>query len=362
MYKPPLIEPDAVSDFFNKTVKDELDKVMDPIMKPLNDIFKQVKDITDIFKTIPDRIKSISGGFDDLGNAVPQAFGVLGSNLKAGFAGFDKTFIDSFAKLGTDFKDGGKLINAGVSDEVDVINTEVGGLFADIGKFIASFKKVFQYIHDFFSDFVMSYIKCGMTKIHNIHKCFFYYILEAIGQLLYLPARIVIYVINLYAGIDLQEIVDEIWNFIYNIDDIIKSIIGFSLIHYPQDVLDSCYLCKVSPMPKFPKQDFIDQCLNIQSRINKLPSQLAQPIDTEITPGVNKIINAVPSTFTTFGNDMQAAVDKIQDAFDQSNKVYNKASGQGAARIGSAFKTHYDYDVAGQKQIIDTYIREHTPA
>ena len=370
-YKPPLIEPDCgmdigcwINEAVNK-VSDEITKIaneaMDAVMGPINDIIKQIKQITDMFKSVPDRFKNISSGLGDMGNGIPQAFDVLGRNLKSGFDGFDKTFIDSFAKLGTDFKDGGDMIKSGINDEIRVIDTEIGGLFSDIVEFIVSFKKVFQYIRDFFANFVKSYINCGVYKVTNLHRCFFYYMLEAIGQILYLPVRIFVYFVEYYTGCPIQPQVDMIWELVYCIDDNIKDFCGYSMIHYPQFVLDMCYLCDVAPMPNFPKQDFIDQCNKIHDRIVNLPAKISVPVDTELTPGFNKVINAIPDSINAFNSDMTIAVDKITNAFDKSNIVFKSAEIQAKDRIGSVFTMANNYDAASAKQRIDNLIAANTP-
>jgi len=185
--------------------------------------------------------------------------------------------------------------------------------------------------------------------------------LEAIGQILYLPVRIFVYFVEHYTGCPIQPQVDNVWEMIYCVDDNIKELCGYSMIHYPQFVLDMCYLCDVEPMPTFPKQDFVNQCNKIHDRIVNLPANLSGPVDTQITPGFNKIINAIPTAVNAFNSDMAIAVNKINHAFDKSNTVFKSAETQAKNRLGSVFTMANNYDAASAKRQIDNLIAANTP-
>ena len=61
-------------------------------------------------------------------------------------------------------------------------------------------------------DFINTYIKCGIQLIGNIHKCFFFYLVDIIGKVLYLPVRIVLWFLKLYFDIDFYPMEKRIWN------------------------------------------------------------------------------------------------------------------------------------------------------
>lgn len=91
-------------------------------------------------------------------------------------------------------------------------------------------------------EFSISYLICTLKMLANIKKCWFYYVLDAIGQLIYLPIRISLWTVY-SIGIDLYSLECRIWSWIDLLDRFIFTKTGVHLIHYPKSVRDDCYNC-----------------------------------------------------------------------------------------------------------------------
>lgn len=94
-----------------------------------------------------------------------------------------------------------------------------------------------------FGIFLDSYLQCGVKFLSNIFFCFPFYILTIIGQILYLPIRLVLWFLVFFLGINLYPTEKSIWESIKDTNDAIAPFIGFHLIHYPKFIRDNCYTC-----------------------------------------------------------------------------------------------------------------------
>ena len=94
----------------------------------------------------------------------------------------------------------------------------------------------------YFSVYVGSYLTCGVKFISNIFTCLPYYILEIIGQILYLPIRLLLWLLFL-AQVDLYPAEKNAWYGLKIINDFLRPIIGFHIIHFPERIRKNCYTC-----------------------------------------------------------------------------------------------------------------------
>jgi len=94
------------------------------------------------------------------------------------------------------------------------------------------------------SEFIFTYIICGLQYLQNMHKCIFYYILDVLAKILYSPIDIINWIAWEWGGQDLYTGQKKIWDTIYWIDDEFYNTMGFHFAHYPKNVADVCYSCK----------------------------------------------------------------------------------------------------------------------
>jgi hypothetical protein len=143
------------------------------------------------------------------------------------------------------FDDVGNFFNHTIPDDIE----RVKHAYED---FICFMKGISSYIEDVINSF-SSYLICGCLMILNLPFCFVWYILEFIGNLIYLPFSIFFYIFNLNNSIE-----KPIWNFINYIDTFVLSITGNSILHFPQTIVTKCYNCS-TPIKPFPVlSDYIE--------------------------------------------------------------------------------------------------------
>ena len=93
------------------------------------------------------------------------------------------------------------------------------------------------------SVFLKSYLDCGTKMITNLGDCFIFYILEVIGQILYLPIRIILWILITFLSVNLYESEKDTWNSIYKFNDTLYPYINFHIAHYPESIREKCYSC-----------------------------------------------------------------------------------------------------------------------
>jgi hypothetical protein len=152
---------------------------------------------------------------------------------------------------GFDVSDVSGLINKAVTKMTNIgkgLEKILKGLFIDEIQGLGDGLKIgFDNIGEFMfwtSEFMFTYILCGLQYIQNMHKCIFYYALDVFAKLLYLPIDIINWVALELAGQDLTAGQQQIWDTIYWIDDKFYNNTGFHFAHYPKNVADMCYSCK----------------------------------------------------------------------------------------------------------------------
>lgn len=101
-------------------------------------------------------------------------------------------------------------------------------------------------VNDFFVKYLPSGWNCMTKMVRNFPGCIPWYLLEVIGKLFYLPFTFLFWLFCM------QEIERTVWENIYMIDCKIKSFTGFSLVHFPDYVVEDCYTCNLEPLPKAP--------------------------------------------------------------------------------------------------------------
>lgn len=189
----------GVSDAF-KQAGDALDpqNIIDNILKPLQPII-------DFFKFVPSRLNHVKNSTEDITNGIRTGWNNLGTSIKQG---------------GDDIID----------------------FFPLIDKFLNRYLKL--------------RLDCTFDKMNNFRKCYGYYMLDLIGGFIYfITVKLPVLIIGLIIGCDLMPYVNMGWDVIYCADDFIFSILNFHFAHWPNGVLDDCYLCTDLP----PQPGFIDQ-------------------------------------------------------------------------------------------------------
>ena len=106
--------------------------------------------------------------------------------------------------------------------------------------------------------FGWKYLVKVVTWIFNFAGCFFWYMLEIIGQILYLPFRFLFWVM----GCTGDKIEKGIWKVVDGIDCFFFDLTTYHVFRYSPEIIEKCYSCNPGPFP-FP--DFGDKKLNLSS-------------------------------------------------------------------------------------------------
>jgi len=91
--------------------------------------------------------------------------------------------------------------------------------------------------------FIITNAICAVKSIQNFYFCFIFYIFEFLGQLAYLPIRLML-VIASFAIINVYSYERKAWEQIEKLDRFLFSFIQFHISHYPKQIRDKCYNCK----------------------------------------------------------------------------------------------------------------------
>jgi hypothetical protein len=101
-------------------------------------------------------------------------------------------------------------------------------------------------VYDFFTKYLPSGWNCMTKMVRNFPGCIPWYFLDVLGKILYAPFGFLFWLFCL------QDSERSIWEIIYEIDCEFKDMSGFSLVHFPDYVMQDCYTCNLEPVPKAP--------------------------------------------------------------------------------------------------------------
>jgi hypothetical protein len=125
--------------------------------------------------------------------------------------------------------------------------------------------------------FAITWIMCLFKNLSNFQVCGFYYVLEIIGQILYLPVRIFLWIAYKF-GIDIYPMETKFWNTIEIVDSYSMRYLTFHISHYPKNIREKCYTCKR---------------LKVSSLVNHslpLVDVLVDDVPKQLVPGIMQIV------------------------------------------------------------------------
>jgi len=182
----------------NKTIKDSVDTIVNLINTIIGGIETAVNGVFSILNTVVHFINETAARFIEMGKGLNDIFtglfvtetNALGQGLKLGF-------------------------------------NNIGILLKWVGEFL------------------FSYITCGVQYIQNLHRCIFFYGLDAVLHMSYLPVRLFLWQISsLSNNNSVYKLEKMVWDKIYEGDAILYKYLGIHYAHYPKNIRNSCYNCK----------------------------------------------------------------------------------------------------------------------
>ena len=247
----------------------------DGMVRPLIDA---VNKATDFFNGLPQLISN--GMKKHIISPMEDFFKNLIKPLMQFIDEINDFFTKEIPEFFNDIKLAFDSIGEGLKSEIVDLGKGIGKGFDDIFTFIGLFRYIFSYINNFFTTYIGSRMECGVDKIANIRHCSFYYFLDLLGYTLYLIIfKFPVWLIKIVTGQDLQPAVDKCFEAIDCFDDFIYGLWGYHIIHYSDETMDKCYLCKnLHDIPTFPTKIFDDQITKIKTDFDSIPRTLKQDL------------------------------------------------------------------------------------
>jgi hypothetical protein len=231
---------EAVSKFVEGMSGQDIWNVIKPVVEPIittmiNGVVNPLK--TTINNSIIDKFNSaLTTVVSEIETATNKTVGGLNSGL-SGFFDILKTisnFINEttarFIKMG----DGLNEIFTGLFE------TEVKGLGDGLNKGFTNIGELLKYS----GEFIFSYITCGVQYIQNLHRCLLFYCLDAFGQIMYMPVRLLLWFMKTFLFRDMYSLENMAWDYLEKADQYFYQYTGVHISHYPKNIRDSCYNCK----------------------------------------------------------------------------------------------------------------------
>ena len=195
-----------------------------------------------------------------------------------------------FAAIGRFIKKVGRLFSAigkiaiGLAEIVAGIGRELGE--APVGIYL-TWVQIVIFVQTLWMFSITNFL-CAMRMMNNASYCAFFYILDILGQMLYMIPRLIIFALSLL-GIPAYEGETWLWEKLNSADEWCIDNIGIHIIHFPQSIRTTCFSCR-----RLKPTAFV-------SKVQSGAAALANPIVPLLTGGIG----------TAFGG-----MNRIADALD----------------------------------------------
>jgi hypothetical protein len=137
--------------------------------------------------------------------------------------------------------------------------------------------------------FATTNLDCAMRMMNNASYCAFFYILDVLGQMLYLIPRLAIYVLNVM-GLPATQWETNIWDFLESVDRWFIDHVGIHIIHFPKSIRDSCFNCR-----RLKPQAFL-------SKVEKTAAEIKNPIVPLLTGGIGNMVGGLSRISNAVGS------------------------------------------------------------
>jgi hypothetical protein len=133
--------------------------------------------------------------------------------------------------------------------------------------------------------FAITWMLCLFKNIANMQTCLFYYLIDTVGQILYLPFRIIFWLCYM-VKLDLYPAEKSIWDMIEDVDRVFIKNVGFHICHWPKSIRDQCYNCKRLKVSTLNRHS-----APLVHDINHHVPRLLKPGFDRVSSGADKMLN-----------------------------------------------------------------------
>lgn len=128
--------------------------------------------------------------------------------------------------------------------------------------------------------FALTNFMCAMRMMNNASYCIIFYILDIIGQTLYLFVRLLIVILTMM-GLPAKQWETGIWEFLEEVDKFFIDTIGIHIIHFSKSIRDTCYTCR-----RLKPTAFI-------SKVQNTVKEIRNPIIPLLTGGISSMVKGL---------------------------------------------------------------------
>ena len=245
----------------------------------------------DGINSLPKRFDHIRDGFNALGRALKDEFVAIGNSLS--YMGTD--FANIMSGLGTvppflgaalkaeaaNVKEIADLSNEGIKGWFDAIPTAFDPYLVDSKNHDGVFDRTTRYIR--------MYSNCGSKFSTNFLQCLIFYIIDVIGNILYIVFVVFpTWIVLVTTKVDITCYYDKFFDAVECIDELWFGMFGFHPFHYTEGIMNMCYYCDGIPH-KGPDDRIADPP-------PKMPEFSPPNFPTAISDAGNKIYNDYHTT------------------------------------------------------------------
>jgi predicted nucleic acid-binding Zn-ribbon protein len=236
-----IISP--IMDFFNR-IKNTLTNIIDQIRQGLDSVISKVEQsFNELKNQLQNAFQQIKQGLDGIISKIEQSFNELKNQLQNAFQQITNSFQSIFDKIENAVNTIKKRFDLLIS-AFDDIEGGIKGEFDALGDVIKTELEDVECVMQGGTD-------CAQHYINNFRSCSPFYFLDLMHQIFYgFFVRLPIWLVYTISGFDLMPYVRQIYNILTQIDDGFHSALGFSLLHFPDNVTKTCYSCPVDIDPR----------------------------------------------------------------------------------------------------------------
>jgi len=236
--------------------KAALEKLINEIKNAMGEFVELLKrlDPTNIFNAIKDKLESfgnlLKNGIEKAVKGLTDQFDVI----KDGFKTFGKMITDGMTKMTDGMKDLQKMIFGPIENIFTKIKRVfvgygeimegVGIAFFDFNKGISLGFKSDVELLSYVGEFMFTNLYCGLRYLVFLPACIFFYLIDVFFLILYIPVRIMLFMIYMVSFKEIYEYETYFWNIVRGIDNECFKMSGFNFIKWPKVIRDQCYNCK----------------------------------------------------------------------------------------------------------------------
>ena len=240
-----IINP--IQGWFNDTVNNIINPIrgwFENMISTITDWFNKIKDfITDLTNTVIQKFKDIGEKivqiYENIRDQLIRIYENIKSQLEDAFAKITDSFNSIFRKIENAYRTLIQRFDL-LIDAFDDVEDGLKGEFNAIGDVLKAEIEDVECV-------VKGGTDCAQHYVNNFRGCSSFYFLDFLHQILYgFFIRLPVWLIQTITGFNLMPTLQQIYDILSKIDkQVLKQNLGFSVLHFPENITKTCYTCPV---------------------------------------------------------------------------------------------------------------------